>query len=61
MIDQGFYEDALDKLQNDILQKTNGCAGNGAPDKNDWIRNCDDQAMVYPLIMETIALLENLI
>jgi len=61
MIDQGYYEDALDKLQNDILQKTNGCADSGAPDKNDWIKTCEGQAEVYPLIMEAIDLLEGLL
>ncbi len=61
MIDQGFYEQALDKLQNDILSNTNGCAETGAPDKNDWIEDCEAQGEVYPLIMEAIDLLTNLI
>jgi hypothetical protein len=54
MIDNGLYTDAMNKLQNDILQKTNGCAEMGQPDKNDWIINCEQQAVVYPLIIETI-------
>ena len=37
MIGAGQYEEALAKLQNDILSKVNGCALEGAPDKNDWI------------------------
>jgi hypothetical protein len=60
-IDRGFYDEALDKLQNDILQKTNGCAEIGEPDKNDWIITCEAQGQVYPLIMEAIELLEALI
>ena len=51
---RGLYDEALDKLQNDILQKTNGCAEIGQPAKNDWIITCDAQSQIYPLIMETI-------
>jgi len=54
MIDAGRYAEALAKLENDILQKTDGCANGGEPDKNDWIRSCDEQEQVYMLIMETI-------
>jgi len=61
MIDQGLYQDALDKLNNDILGKTNGCADSGAPDQNDWIKTCEGQAEVYALVMEAIDLLEMLL
>jgi hypothetical protein len=61
MIDEGFYEDALDKLENDILQKTNGCADTGQPDRNDWIKTCDEQSQVYPLVMDAIELLYRLL
>ncbi len=54
MIDVGLYENALSKLQNDILQKTNGCAQMAAPDKNDWIITCEGQSKVYPLIIEAV-------
>ncbi|MCJ7483029.1 MAG: PKD domain-containing protein, partial [Thermodesulfovibrionales bacterium] len=60
-VDQGNYQEALNKLQRDILGKTNGCAETGLPDKNDWIDNCDVQEQVYPLIINTIELLESLI
>jgi len=60
-IDRGFYDEALDKLQNDILQKTNGCAETGQPDKNDWIIRCQEQGQVYPLVIQAIELLEDLI
>jgi hypothetical protein len=59
--DKGLYDGALEKLQHDILGKTDGCAESGAPDKNDWIKDCDAQNEVYPLIMEAIGLLNNLI
>lgn len=60
-IDQGNYSDALDKLQNDILGKTNGCAETGEPDNNDWIKDCPAQNEVYPLVIEAIELLSNLV
>ena len=54
MIDQGLYEDALHKLEHDILTKIDGCSETGEPDKNDWIITCEEQAAVYPLVMDTI-------
>ncbi len=35
------YSEALNKLQNDILKKTNGCAETGEPDRNNWCRGAD--------------------
>ncbi|NIP26232.1 MAG: hypothetical protein GWN67_25215, partial [Phycisphaerae bacterium] len=54
MIAEGLYAEALDKLQNDILQKTDGCAETGQPNKNDWIITCEGQSWLYPLVIETI-------
>ncbi|MHC4083827.1 MAG: TolC family protein [Planctomycetota bacterium] len=54
MINEGLYEDALSMLENDILQKTNGCAETGQPDKNDWIVTCEEQNKLYPIVVETI-------
>ena len=54
MIEAGKYNSALAKLENDILQKTDGCANIGEPDKNDWIITCEQQQEIYPLIIETI-------
>jgi len=54
MIADGFYAEALNKLQNDILQKTDGCAETGEPDKNDWIITYEAQEKIYPLIIETM-------
>ena len=34
--------------------KTNGCAEMSEPDKKDWIITCEEQAVVYLLVMETI-------
>ena len=46
---------ALDKLKNDILPKTDGCATTGSPDKNDWIIDSAAQAKIYPILTEIIA------
>jgi hypothetical protein len=54
MIDQGLYEDALRKLEHDILAKMDGCSETGEPDKNDWIITCEEQPVIYPLVMDII-------
>jgi len=59
MMDKGQYKAAISKLENDILQKTDGCAEIGAPDKNDWITTCERQELVYPIIIEIIELLSD--
>lgn len=61
MIANGDYVNALNKLEKDILKKTNGCAETGSPDRNDWITACDEQGPVYNQIIDAIALLQALI
>jgi len=61
LIDDGDYQTAYDKLKNDILKKTDGCANSGVPDKNDWIQSCDEQGLVYPMVLDTLTILEGLI
>ena len=58
-IENGLYDEAADKLINDLAKKTNGCAEVGAPDKNDWLIDCQAQDEVYPLIMRAIDFLNN--
>lgn len=60
-IDDGVYSGALNQLAYDILQKMNGCADSGSPDKNDWITTCEAQEQVYPLIIEAIGYLEEIL
>ena len=60
-IDKEDYEDALNKLENDILKKTDGCALDGSPDKDDWIVDCVAQAEVYTLILDAIDQIQTLI
>lgn len=61
LIDDELYTEALDVLESDILERTNGCANIGEPDENDWITTYEGQGEVYPLIVEAIELLESLI
>jgi hypothetical protein len=61
MVGNGRYAEALDKLQNDILKKTDGCAKAGAPDKNDWVKDCASQLAVYAEVMKAIIFLKDLI
>jgi len=58
MIEEGLYEEALHKLENDILKRTDGCANQGEPDSNDWVITCDDQNVIYPLVIRAIELVE---
>ena len=61
MIDRENFTSALNKLENDILPKTDGCAETGEPDDNDWVMTCEGQSEVYPLIIETIEYVKSLI
>jgi PKD repeat protein len=53
-VSDGDYNGAINKLQNDILAKTDGCAVSGSPDKNDWITDCSVQTVIYPQIISII-------
>ena len=57
-IDQGLFQEAIDKIVHDILAKTDGCDTTGQPDRNDWIVECSAQLQLYPLLIEAIELLE---
>ena len=59
--EEGLYLDALEKLERDILSKTDGCAVGKRPDRNDWITDCEAQGEVYPLITEAISSLEQML
>lgn len=61
MLDQRRYADALDKLENDILKKTDGCSrARGRYDWNDWITDCRAQDHVYPVLAEIVSFLKGL-
>lgn len=59
LIDQGDYQQALDKLVNDIRSKMDGCSG-GVPN-NDWITDCAAQAQLLTMVDALIATLEALV
>jgi hypothetical protein len=54
-------QDALDKIRNDILAKTDGCGAAGAPDSNDWIVDCAVQAEVSLRLNRILAAITTLI
>jgi len=52
------YEDALWKLQTEIVTKINGCISSSAtPDETDWVQSCDSQKQLYWKINEIMVLL----
>jgi len=42
------YAEALDKVNNDLIKKTDGLQGVGASEKNDWLKVQAAQDIVYP-------------
>ena len=60
LIDDGDYQNAIDKLQSDILAKTDGCSTGGAPDNNDKIMNCTYQQLIDPAVRRLTALIYEL-
>lgn len=59
-ISAGNYSDAISQLQNDILNKTNGCATSGSPSKTDWVTTCSAQGPIYSQIQTIISIIRNL-
>jgi len=59
LINEQNYRAAIDKLQHDVLHKTNGCINAESPDANDWILDCNAQLQIYELITAAIALLQD--
>lgn len=52
---EGEYQKAFNKLVVDIEPKMDGCAGDGSPDRNDWIRDCDSgQDLLRPSLRALI-------
>ena len=61
MIEQDSHAEALDKLRNSLIGKTDGCAAAGTPDNNDWIMDCASQKQVHSLLERAARYLEELI
>lgn len=51
------YSGAVKKLQNGMMQKTDGCISTGAVDRNDWVMDCNLQRQFYWALHEVIVLL----
>ena len=54
-------QDVLDRLNSDILTKTDGCHNGGAPDANDWVKTCAEQGEPYDAIVAVIDFVSALI
>jgi len=61
IIYQENYATAKGKLENDVLERINGCVVSGVPDSDDWIMTCPGQGRVYPLVNKARGHLQNLI
>ena len=61
IIYQENYATATGKLENDVLERINGCIVSGVPDSDDWIITCEGQGRVYPLVNKARGHLQNLI
>ncbi len=58
-INSGFYQGAIDKLNNDIKPKMDGCIGGNPED--DWIIDCSSQKMLIEIINKILAELTKII
>ena len=48
------YSGAATALKAFLLARTDGCAANGKPDSNDWVRTCVGQGALYPQVQQVI-------
>ena len=55
------FEKAIDKLNNDVMKRFDGCAVKGDIDRNDWVRDCSAQESIYPIGVLTRDLLRLLV
>lgn len=60
LVESGDYVQAISKLENDVLKKTDGCVSQNQPDKNDWIIRCDAQETVFNAIVVMLRELRSL-
>lgn len=55
IIQDEMYDEVINKLQNDILEKMDGYLGGN--EKNDWIIDCDAQIELNELIDEIVSII----
>jgi len=61
MLDEGMYFEAMVILDGDILERMDGYTNIGQPDEDDWVTSIEGQVLLYPLLTETIELLESML
>lgn len=47
LVDRRLPDPAIKMMEKHLLHRTDGCTGEGRPDRNDWITDCRAQAQVY--------------
>jgi hypothetical protein len=55
----GNYHGAIVMLRA-LLPRTDGCAKNGMPDRDDWVRTCAAQSQLYPQVQNLVQELQAL-
>jgi len=58
IVGEGSYAEALQKLTDDLLQKTDGCSRTGFDDGNDWVKDCTLQGKLYWSVNEIATLIK---
>ena len=53
-INEQEFREALAEFKSDLVNKVDGCASSGKPDKNDWIKSCPAQAIVYSCFQKEV-------
>ena len=53
-------DQALSKLFNDVIKKTDGCSISASFDSNDWLQECSAQVDAYNMLIEFAAWIETL-
>ena len=61
MLDEGMYFEVMVIIDGDILERMDGYTNIGQPDGDDWVTSIDGQVLLYPLLTETIELLESML
>ncbi len=54
------YQPAYHLLKKNLMKRVDGCTCDNAPDRNDWIRDCQAQKQVYWAINEILVLMDML-
>jgi hypothetical protein len=58
---KGYYSEAYQKLQDDIMGKFNICKNVAYPSEDDWLKDCDTQARLHWAVNDIMVLLKILL